>query len=61
MTDPRLAHRPTDPALLRREAIKLLLLGCEIDDAAQALGLPGPALYRLLGDTSGERQPGDEP
>lgn len=43
-------HRPTDPALLRREAVKLLALGLSLEDAAHALQIPAPALWQLLGD-----------
>jgi hypothetical protein len=43
-------HRPSDPALLAREARQLLGLGLSIPDAAQAIGMPAPALAQLLTD-----------
>lgn len=35
--DPALLHRPTDPALLKLEAEKLLALGLSVRDVAAAL------------------------
>lgn len=43
-------HRPSDPALLAREARQLLGLGLSIPDAAQAIGVPPAALAQLLKD-----------
>jgi hypothetical protein len=46
----RLAHRPDDPATLRREAEHLLAIGLTIADAAQALDLLPGAVAQLLKD-----------
>lgn len=46
--DPATVHRPADPALLAREAEKLLALGLSVADAAHALGLSPRALADLL-------------
>lgn len=46
-------HRPTDPALLRREAEQLLALGMTIPDAAQAIDLTPQALADLLDPLAG--------
>jgi hypothetical protein len=45
-----LIHRPDDPRALRREAEHLLAIGLSIPDAAQAIGVPAPALAQLLND-----------
>lgn len=47
-TDRRTRHRPTDPALLRRAALELMLRGLSLQDAAAAIGMTPQALNQLL-------------
>jgi hypothetical protein len=47
-------HRPSDPALLAREARGLIALGMTVSDVAQALGLTPSAVAQLLGEVSGD-------
>jgi hypothetical protein len=53
----RLAHRPDDPEILRREAENLLALGLSIQDAAQALDLLPGAVAQLLNPSTTEETP----
>jgi plasmid maintenance system antidote protein VapI len=51
--DPATRYKPTEPAVLLREIMRLRAQGLRVRDVAEALGLNPNAIESLIGDEPG--------